>query len=94
MDLIVTHKNHALHGETGSRAIAAARSFFEASGVAPEDAATASWEIEGALELDDDYQVDDEACRLAEIWSEAPKAVAKVIGLPAYELDVILLEAR
>jgi hypothetical protein len=94
MDLIVTHRIEALHGEVGKRAIAAAKAFFDAAGVTPEEAARAAWELEGALEFDRDYEVSQESCRRAEVWSDAPEAVAKAIGLPGNEVDIILLDPR
>jgi hypothetical protein len=91
MDLVVTFKNQTLHGETGVRAVAAAKSFFESEGVTPDDAARAAWEVEGALEFDQNYEIGGEACRRADVWAAAPDAVAKAIGLPLGEVDVVLL---
>ena len=76
MDLIVTLNNQALHGEVGARAIAAAKAFFEAEGVTPEEAARAAWELEGALEHDQGYEISDEACRRADVWADDPDAVS------------------
>lgn len=94
MDLIVTHNNEALHGDVGARAIAAAKSFFDAEGVTPEQAARAAWELEGALEHDEDYEVSEESCRRADVWSDAPEAVAKALGLPGAEVDIVLLDPK
>lgn len=94
MDLIVIHNNQALHGDVGACAVAAAKVFFNSEGVTPEQAARAAWELESALELDMDYEVSEESCRRADVWSDAPEAVAKAIGLPGNEVDIVLLDPK
>jgi len=90
MELVISVKQRVLHGEPGAKARTAALAYFEAEKVTPEQAARASWEIEGALEFDQDYDVGTEACRRADVWAAAPDAVAKVLGVPAADVDVEL----
>lgn len=73
------------------RAVAAANAFFKAEGVTPEQAARAARELEGALEPDQDYEVSEESCRRAEVWSGAPEAVAKPSACPAMKWTSFLL---
>jgi hypothetical protein len=90
MELVISVKQHVLHGEQGVKARAAATSFFKAANVTPLEAARASWELEGALEFNQDYLVDEESCRRAEVWAEVNVAVASVLAVPASDVDVAL----
>lgn len=95
MELVISIKQQVLHGELGAKARAAAVAYFEAANVTPMESARASWQLEGALEFDQDYPVDEEACRRAGVWAEAPDAVAKALGVPADDVDVELpIEGR
>lgn len=90
MDLVVTLNGHVLYGEEGARARAVALKHFDSHHVSPEDAARAAWEIEGALEFDIDYEVSGEACRRAQVWADAPAAVAEALGVSPEAVDVEL----
>lgn len=90
MELVVSVNRQVLHGEQGAKARAAAAAYFEAESVTPEQAARAAWEMEGALEFNQRYDVGDEAVRRAEVWVRAPEVVATVLGLSADDVDVEL----
>lgn len=94
MDLIVTLNNQVLHGVQGAQARAVALKHFSAHQVSPEDAARAAWELEGALEFDCDYEVSDEACRRADVWADAPQAVADALRVQVETVDVVLIEHK
>lgn len=94
MDLVVTLNDQVLHGVQGAQARAAALEHFSAHHVSPEDAARAAWELEGALEFDRDYEVSGEACRRADVWADAPQAVADVLRVQVETVDVVLVEHK
>lgn len=94
MDLVVTLNDQVLHGEQGARARAVALKHFSDHQVSPDEAARASWELEGALEFDRDYEVSREACRRAEVWADAPQAVAEALGLQGEAVDVVLMDSQ